>query len=288
VGFCEGIVLRERVSEDIYVFTSDLYAQVTAGAIITDEGAVLVDSLPFPEEAHEMQAFVAWVCHPGVRYVILTHYHADHTYGAFLFPQADLVAHARCRQLLKTVGLAALDDAKAEVPMLEEVVLHLPDITFEEGEIALSLGDRLMRLIHAPGHTEDSVMVYVEDERVLFAADTMMPVPSIVDGDIEMLRESLQKVAALPVENMVQGHGEVILRGEVKSMVEISLAYLDSIEKLVARALKKDKRGGKGEGWEALARNSIESCGLSRIPLNGMVQQIHVANLLALYERRSA
>ena len=122
-------MLRERVSEDIYVFTSDLYAQVTAGAIITDQGAVLVDSLPFPEEAREMQAFVAWVCHPGVRYVILTHYHADHTYGAFLFPQADVVAHARCRQLLKTVGLAALDDAKAEVPMLEEVVLHLPDIT---------------------------------------------------------------------------------------------------------------------------------------------------------------
>ena len=145
-----------------------------------------------------------------------------------------------------------------------------------------------MRLIHAPGHTEDSVMVYVEDERVLFAADTMMPVPSIVDGDIDMLKESLQKVAALPVENMVQGHGEVILRGEVKSMVDISLAYLGSIEKLVAQALKKDRRGGKGEGWKSLQRNSIESCGLSRIPLNGMVQQIHVANLLALYDRRAA
>jgi cyclase len=281
-------VLRERVSEDIYVFTSDLYAQVTAGAIITDQGVILVDSLPFPEEAHEMQAFVTWVCQPGVRYVILTHYHADHTYGAFLFPQADVVAHARCRQLLDTVGLAALDHAKAEVPILEEVFLRLPDITFEEGEIALCLGGRLMRLIHAPGHTEDSVMVYVEDERVLFAADTMMPVPSIVDGDIDMLRESLQKITALPVENMVQGHGEVILRGEVKSMVDISLAYLDSIEKLVARALKKDRRGGKREGWESLTRNSIESCGLSRIPLNGIVQQIHVANLLALYDRQAA
>ena len=43
-------MLQERVSDNIYVFTSDLYAQVTAGAIVTRGGAILVDSLPFPAE----------------------------------------------------------------------------------------------------------------------------------------------------------------------------------------------------------------------------------------------
>jgi glyoxylase-like metal-dependent hydrolase (beta-lactamase superfamily II) len=275
-------VLRERVSEDIYIFTSDLYAQVTAGAIVTPAGAVVVDTLPFPAEARQMAAFVAQICRSGVRYVILTHYHADHTYGAYLFPQADVVAHARCRALLAQIGVPALEVAQAEAPELEKVVLRLPDITFDDGEMGLRLAGKLIRLIHVPGHTQDSVMVYVEDSRVLFAADTVMPVPSIVDGDIGAFRTSLQKVAALPIENIVQGHGEVILRGEVQDAVEASLAYLDAVEALVAKTIKSGKRK------ETLRQVSIESCGLSRIPLNGLVQQIHVANLLALYDRMTS
>lgn len=272
-------MLRERVSSNIHIFTSDLYAQVTAGAIVTPDGAILVDSLPFPSEAREMAAFIGRICRPGVRYVILTHYHADHTHGAYLFPQADVVAHARCQTLLAQVGAPALEAAKVEEPELEEVVLRLPDITFDDGEMGLLVGGRLVRLIHVPGHTEDSVMVYVEDNRVLFAADTVMPVPSIVDGDVDALRASLRKVAELPIENMVQGHGEVILRGEVQEVVQASLDYLDAIEAKVAEVIK----SGKDE--KVLQQDSIESCGLSRIPLNGLVQQIHVVNLLALYDR---
>jgi len=272
-------MLQERVSDNIYVFTSDLYAQVTAGAIVTRGGAILVDSLPFPAETRDMAAFISRICPPGVRYLILTHYHADHTYGAFLFPQADIVAHASCRALLAEIGIPALAAAKAEEPDLEEVVLRLPNITFDEGEMALRLGQRVVRLIHAPGHTQDSVMVYVEDDRVLFAADTVMPVPSIVDGDVDAFRASLHKVLELPIENMVQGHGEVILRGEVHDIVHTSLSYLDAIEKKVAAAVK------RGKGKDVLQRDSIESCGLSRVPLNGLVQHIHVANLLALYDR---
>ena len=77
----------------------------------------------------------------------------------------------------------------------------------------------------------------------------------------------------------MQGHGEVILRGEVEVVVEASLKYLNTIEKKVAKAVK----GRKGKEW--LQRIDIESCGLSRIPLNGLVQQIHEANLVTLYER---
>ncbi len=274
-------MFRERVSDDVYVFTSDLYAQVTAGAIVTPNGAILVDTLPFPVESREMANFVNWVCRPGVRYVILTHYHADHTYGAYLFPQADIVAHARCQELLVEVGMPALEAVKADEPALDEVTLRLPDITFDDEEMVIQLAGKVLRLIHVPGHTADSVAVYIENDRILFAADTLMPVPSIVDGDIEALRRSLQKMAELPVDNLVQGHGETMLRGEVQGAIQSSLNYLNTIEELVAKAVKQGKK-------DELRENSIESCGLSRIPLNGLVQQVHVANLLALYDRMAA
>jgi glyoxylase-like metal-dependent hydrolase (beta-lactamase superfamily II) len=273
-------LLRERVSESIYVFTSELYAQVKAGFVVTKEGGILIDTLPFPVESQAMAEFAERTAPPGVRYVILTHYHADHTYGAYLYPQADVLAHERCRELLIEVGIPTLEEVQVDEPALEGVTLRLPEITFEDGELGLQLGERVLRILHTPGHTEDSTMVYVEDDHTLFAADTIMPVPSIVDGDIDAFRASLKKVHELPVENIVQGHGEVILRGEVQDVVQTSLDYLDVIEGKVEDALEDD------QGREALEQDNIESTGLSRIPLNGLVQQIHTANLLYLYDQR--
>lgn len=275
-------MLRERVSDNIYIFTSDLYAQVTAGAIVTAQGTILVDSLPFPGETREMASFLPKVSAEKVRYVILTHYHADHAYGTHLFPEADLVCHKLCRQFLEERGHPALEEAKKHEPLLEEVELRLPDLTFEGEEMALQLADQIVRLIWAPGHTRDLAMVYVEDERVLFASDTMMPVPSIVDGSIQAFRRSLKRINDLEINNVVQGHGEVILVGEVDKAVSASLDYLDAIEERVAEAIQ------SGAGKKALRDDDIESTGLSRLPLHGQVQQIHTANLLALYDRRTS
>jgi glyoxylase-like metal-dependent hydrolase (beta-lactamase superfamily II) len=228
-----------------------------------------------------MASFIPRVCPQGVKYVILTHYHADHAYGTYLFPEADVVAHEECRHLLHERGYPALEEAKLEEPLLEDVELRLPDITFEGEEMALQIAGQIIRLIWAPGHTRDLVMVYIEDDQVLFASDTMTPVPSVVDGEVDAYRGSLETIKGLEISNLVQGHGEVVLVGEVDKAVDASLHYLDAIEEKVSRAIE------SGEGKSALRNDSIESTGLSRLPLHGQVQQIHVANLLALYDRRS-
>jgi len=271
-------MFRERVSDNIYVFSSDLYAQVTAGVVVTPAGVVLVDSLPFPSETREMASFIPRVCPQGVKYIVLTHYHADHAYGTHLFPEADVVSHRLCRRFLKERGYPALEEARAEEPLLGEVELRLPDITFAGEDMALQMAGQVIHLIWAPGHTQDLVMVYIEDDQVLFASDTMMPVPSVVDGDIAAYRKSLERIKGLEINNLVQGHGEVVLVGEVTKTVDASLRYLDAIEAKVHQAIE------NGEGREALVDDNIESTGLSRLPLHGQVQHIHVANLLALYD----
>ena len=40
----------------------------------------------------------------------------------------------------------------------------------------------------------------------------------------------------------------------------------------------------KGKGRPALEKLTIERCGKSRIPLNGLVQDLHRANVYALYD----
>jgi len=270
---------RERVAEDVFIFISELYAQVTAGAVVTPAGAILIDTLPYPQETVEIKAFLEGRLKAPVRYVINTHYHADHTYGTCLFPRAIVVGHAICRQLLDTVGRAALAEAQTWTPELVDLHVVLPEVIFEHGCLNIHLGDRTVQLFHSPGHSEDSVVALIPEQRVLFAADTLMPVPFFPDGGIEDLINSLRAMAGLPADNMVQGHGEVILRGEFKSIVESDIRYLCTIQERVAQVVE---RGGS---ITELQHVDIESCGKSRIPLNGLVVDLHQANLHKLYQQ---
>lgn len=268
---------RERVADDIYVFTSELYAQVTAGAILTTEGAVLVDTLLFPEETRQIKQFIEGRLGCPVRYVINTHYHADHTYGTCFFPEALVVAHARCCELLDTRGRAGLAQAKASMPELSQTQLVLPQYVFNTGTLTLHIGSKTLQLWHSPGHSSDSVVCLVKEDRILFAADTMMSIPYFVDGDYWALVDSLRALQHNNFENIIQGHGEIILRGEVEEKIQSDLNYLTAIKRHV------DTARNKSDPVKYLDRIDIERCGKSRILLNGSAPQLHRANLRFLY-----
>ena len=270
---------RERISDDVYVFTSGLYAQVTASAIATSDGVVVIDTLPFPTETRQV---IEYIERRGpVKYVIYTHYHADHTYGGYLFRTAQFIAHELCRELLMTRGEAGLQLARSQNPGLADVRLRLPDIVFS-GEMTLRLGGKTFVLTHSPGHTPDGITVYIREDKILFAADTVMPVPYIVDGDTTSMLKSLQTLKGMALENVVQGHGEIVLRGEINETINSSINYLDKMQLAVVSALTANQSRD-----DMLREYDIESCGKTRIALNGLVQQLHAANLIATYDRLS-
>ena len=270
-------MVRERIADDIYVFTSRLYAQVTAGAIITKEGVILIDTLYFPEETWAIKEFLEDRLGHKIRYVINTHYHADHTQGSCLFPKARIISHAMCRNLLNTVGREGLAEAQSSSPELENVRIILPDLFFDQGEMALNFGGKNLRLMHMPGHSPDLIGVFITNNRILFASDNMMPVPTIFDGSYDDLTNSLNAMLALKPDTVVQGHGEVILRGEVEAVIQSNLDYLTTIKGKVNETI------ASGKPESSLDAIDIESCGKSRIPLNGLVTDLHLANLRKLY-----
>jgi cyclase len=269
---------RERVADDIYVFTSELYAQVTAGAVITPDGAILIDTLVFPEEARAIRNFLENRLNCPVRYVINTHYHADHTYGTCFFPEAQVVAHARCYELLNTRGREGLHVAQQSTGELRDIEIVLPQLVFETGVMAVHLGNKTVEMWHSPGHSPDSIVCLVKEDRVLFAADTLMPLPYFVDGSFDEFVNSLHALRNGGYENVVQGHGEVVLRGEVEEVIQDDLSYLMTIRRRIEHILDKKRP------VEALDEITLEECGKSRIPLNGLVQELHQANLRALYD----
>ena len=270
---------RERVADNVYYFQSDVYAQVTAGAVIGPNWAVVIDTLATPEEALAMREFVERELGVPVRYVIDTHSHADHAWGNCFFPGATVIGHPLCRQLLETKGRAALEETSRANPSLRNVKIILPQITFNQGELNLRVGKKTLSLFPLPGHCPDNLGVLVEEDRVLFAGDAAMPLPYIVDGDIDDLIASLKKISRLGLENIVQGHGEIVLRGEIDNYMRENLSYLSNIRKAVRRA------GKRKYPQEVLDETTIESCGKSRVLIGGLAAELHRRNLRALYRQ---
>jgi glyoxylase-like metal-dependent hydrolase (beta-lactamase superfamily II) len=273
---------KERVTENVYVFTSEAYAQVTAGAIVTHEGTVVVDTLPFPRETREMIDFLRAESKRGIRYVINTHHHADHVYGNYLFEEADVISGERCREVMRKSGEKNLAEAKAQTPELAEVTLRLPNLVFPE-KLTIHLGDRVLRLMPLAGHTPDGIGVYVEGDKILFAGDSVMPLPYIFWGDRAMLQETLRAIKEMNLENIVQGHGEVLLKGELDETLDASIAYLDTIyDKVKAKIATRTSK-------ERLVNEiPLEACGYSPIALDGLVKQLHRSNLLRIYQTLTA
>lgn len=265
---------RERITDNIFVFRSGQYAQVTAGLILTSEGAVLIDTLLYPEESLRIRRHVESGLRSVVRYVINTHFHADHTTGTCFFPEAQVVSHRLCAEILATRGRAGLERMKENSPEFEPVELVIPNITFE-GQMSLELGEFRFTLRSSPGHSPDSIVCLVQGEDILFAADTVMPVPYFVDGSFDDLERSLGLLLDQDYENIVQGHGDVILRGEAPGKIASDLEYLHRLSEAVANAIE----AGQQNIEDSI---TLDACGKSQVLLNGLVQQLHRHNIRAL------
>jgi len=271
------MIQRERIADNVFAFQSDLYVQVTAGVVVGPEWAVAIDTLAFPEETLAIRDFVEYELKVPIRYVINTHYHADHAWGTCFFPGALVISHSLCRNFLELKSVPALESARSQNVSLRQSKIILPHLTFSEGTLSLKVGKKNLTMLPLPGHTEDGIGVFIEEDRVLFSGDVFMPLPYIVDGDIDQMIDTYKRVANMSLENIVQGHGDVVLRGEIELAIDDHLQYLSTIQKHVRRS---SRRKFPRDLLETL---DVESCGKSRVLLGGLAEELHQRNMVSLY-----
>jgi cyclase len=273
---------HERVSENVYWFQSEIYAQVTAGVVAGPQWAIVIDTLALPEETLAIRDFVEHEVGIQVRYVINTHYHADHTWGNCFFPGATIISHSLCRDLLAERAIPALENARKQNPAFRQVKIVLPHLTFDQGVLTLRVGKKNLTIMPASGHSADGIAVLVEEDRILFAGDAFMPLPYVVDGDAEEMAASIKKIGRMGLENIIQGHGDIILRGEIEAAVRENLNYLTNIRKVAKTAARRKA------ALEYLDENNVESSGKSRVNLSGLAEELHRRNLRALLRQEQA
>ena len=60
-------------------------------------------------------------------------------------------------------------------------------MALEEGNLSLRVHKKTLTMIPLPGHSPDGTGVLIEEDRVLFSGDVFMPLPYIVDGNIDVM-----------------------------------------------------------------------------------------------------
>lgn len=81
------------------------------------------------------------------------------------------------------------------------------------------------------------------------------------------------------LENVVQGHGDIVLRGEIDNFVKDNINYLSNIRKAVRKANRRKYP------LDILEEVTVEECGKSRVLIGGLAGELHRRNLVALYRQ---
>jgi len=239
-----------KISESIYMapMASNVYLVTTA------DGNVIIDTAP-ARQAQQAKDLLAAHNHASIKYIILTHGHADHIGGIDVWkePGTQIVAQRNYTELVNYVtrleGFFAPRNAAAFNRPPEAVGSWAgnygakidPTIFFDEN-YEFSLGGLEFDLFSTPGETPDHLTVWIPSYKVAFIGDNYagigMPEPMSFTN-LYAIRgtkprwaldwiKSLDRVLELKPEIVLNGHGDPIFGN--KEITRRLTRYRDAIQ----------------------------------------------------------
>ncbi len=215
-----------KVRDDIYVI-SNVAVPGLVTALVTNDGVLLVDD-KFEIDHDSIMAILKTVTNQPVKYVVNTHYHADHSGGNAKLQALDALA-------------VASTEARARMVAVNQA--GQPDITVGD-HAALYLGGKAVE-IHKVGraHTNGDVVVLFPEQRVLAAGDIFANGPGtsaqLVDypggGSAKDWPKAVAEALELPFDTVVPGHGLVSTRADLEAFRARATRFAATLAQLVGQ-----------------------------------------------------
>ena len=238
-----GVHVRHGLTQDATADNGDAIANL--GFVIGGAAVAVLDPGGCLSDGAALRTRIAAVTDKPVRYVVLSHVHPDHVFGAAAFlPDApSFVGHASLPQALRArgefyrAGLAAMlgPDAAGSVVMPDRLVTDIDHI---------DLGDRLLELrAHQVAHTDCDLSVHDISTGTWFAGDLLfVDRVASLDGSLRGWIAELEAARARPASAVVPGHGPV--QAAWPDAAVPLLRYLTALRRDVAALIA---RGGRIE-----------------------------------------
>jgi cyclase len=238
-----------KIKEGIYSYVDVKHASpqnsfgANAGIVIGRDGIVVIDTLISSKEAKKFIKDIRAISDKPIKYVVNTHMHLDHTFGNCEFAKlgAGIVASTVGKQEMTSYAGPALKKASAyglTEQDMEGTEICYPSITFEK-QMEIDLGDRTVVLVHTGhSHTEGSIIVFVPDQKALFAGDILFTNyhPNMKNGDIDGWVKALDFILTIDATTIVPGHGPVSGKKDVLDMKNYLVLFDQKAKEFTAKS----------------------------------------------------
>lgn len=210
-----------KLTDGVYVIPDNRVALVpNVGIVVGEEGVLVIDTGMGPANAETVLAEVRKITQLPIRYLVSTHFHPEHYFGAQSFPEETIIVISTAQQrdldMKGEAYRAWFVDMFADdvADLLAPVEIVPPDVTFET-QAGFDLGGlpvELHYLGHA-AHTGGDTIVYLPEQQVLFAGgltpNRFFPIFPDADSSVDGWLASLEELEQFDVAHIVPGHGEV-------------------------------------------------------------------------------
>lgn len=254
-----------------------------AGFIVTDDSVVVIDALGSPALARELLRQIARITPKPVRAVILTHHHADHVYGLQVFKAAGatIIANDHGREYLEsdTAELRLQASRQELAPWIDAQTHLVPADRWIQGDEDLTIGGVQLQLrAVGPAHTPGDTVIYLPQDRVLFAGDVVFRnrVPYVGTADSRHWIAALDKLLGYDVKVIVPGHGPQST--DPRHDLQLTRDYLQYLRRSMAEAAR------TLEPFEDAYRRTDWS-GFEHLPLFHAANRINAYNTYLLMEQ---
>jgi glyoxylase-like metal-dependent hydrolase (beta-lactamase superfamily II) len=229
----EKLATLERLADGVYAFTAE--GDPNVGCIVGADAILAIEARATPYMASRwIDVIRADVSDLPFGDLVLTHYHAVRTLGASAFEARRIIAHANTKALIEERGAEDWASEQGRMPRLFAGAETIPGLThptdtFDEA-MTIDLGNRRVELRYlGRGHTRGDTVVWLPDERILFAGDLVEAQAAPYMGDSypgAWSTTTLDNVAALGATQLVGGRGPVVRDGAVATAIQDTRAFV--------------------------------------------------------------
>jgi glyoxylase-like metal-dependent hydrolase (beta-lactamase superfamily II) len=243
------IEFKEVTPHTILVNFKD-YFNLNAGAIILNNFIIVIDTLMYPVQAKGFRERLEMKFSLPVKYLFITHYHADHLFGVAAFKDIEIFGSSLLIENMKkrkeeNWTTEAFNEWKKEEPtiaeMIDEIEIIIPTNGFKTKRVIEDDGLNV-KFYHSGGHTGCSSFAYFPEEKVLFSGDLIAagywPFISDPTEDFEGWISSFEYMLNLDIEIVIPGHGPLVEKGYIKEQ----LIFMKNLKNNVLKAISEGKK----------------------------------------------